>query len=250
MDILEFGNKNKEVLLMIHGFESPYQLFEDYIRFFSDNYHIFIPILPSHNKNKPEEFINFDVCVEQISEYILQRSDMSVNIFAMSMGGVLAMKLIQSKTLDIKNVILDGSPLLGTSKFMKSFLTKQYISMTNKTKKRNIRLIKQAINSMIPENKLQCFLDVIDAMSEQSIINYLNEIFTYRIPSELDLTNIRLTYIHGTKLNEMLAKKTAKYLKENHNANTICFNGKGHCENSIFNAYYMCKLLKLLLLNK
>lgn len=87
-------------------------------------------------------------------------------------------------------------------------------------------------------------------MSEQSIINYLNEIFAYRIPSELDLANIRLTYMHGTKLNEMLAKKTATYIKENHNANTICFNGKRHCENSIFNAYYMCKLLKLLLLNK
>lgn len=250
MEILEFGNKNKEVLLLIHGFESPYQLFEDYIRYFSDDYHIFVPILPGHNKNKPEEFVSFDKCVREINNYILQRSDNKVNIVAMSMGGVLASKLIQSNVLDIKSVIMDGSPLVGASKFMRYFLTKQYISMTNKTKKRNKRLVNQAVNSIVPKNKLNYFLDVIDTITTQSIVNYLKEIFGYKIPSTLDLTNIKLTYIHGTKLNEMLAKKTAKYLNKHYKVNTICFNGKGHCENSIFNTYYMCKLLKLLLLNK
>lgn len=31
MEILEFGNKSKGKIILIHGFESPYQIWNDYI---------------------------------------------------------------------------------------------------------------------------------------------------------------------------------------------------------------------------
>lgn len=47
-------------------------------------------------------------------------------------------------------------------------------------------------------------------------------------------------HINGTAMNEMLAKKSAKYVKKHYPKAVVkCFKGKAHCENSIFNPEYM-----------
>lgn len=54
MEILEFGNKEKQKIILIHGFQSPYQLWEDYIKYYEKDYHIIVPILQGHNTKKNE----------------------------------------------------------------------------------------------------------------------------------------------------------------------------------------------------
>ena len=45
LKILEFGNPRNEKMILIHGFESPYQVWEDYIKYFEKDYFIIVPIL-------------------------------------------------------------------------------------------------------------------------------------------------------------------------------------------------------------
>lgn len=50
----------------------------------------------------------------------------------------------------------------------------------------------------------------------------------------------RKTVEHGTAVNEILAKKSAKYVKKHHPNTTVkCFKGKFHCENALFNPEIM-----------
>ncbi len=49
LKILEFGNPRNEKMILIHGFESPYQVWEDYIKYFEKDYFIIVPILTGHN---------------------------------------------------------------------------------------------------------------------------------------------------------------------------------------------------------
>ena len=52
-------------------------------------------------------------------------------------------------------------------------------------------------------------------------------------------------------MNEMLAKKTAKFLKEYYPTSSIvCFKGKGHCEVSLMNSEQMIKELDKVLIKK
>ena len=52
MEILEFGNKEKDKIILIHGFETPYQIWEKYIEHYKNNYHIIVPILQGHNPRR------------------------------------------------------------------------------------------------------------------------------------------------------------------------------------------------------
>lgn len=51
MEILEFGNREHPMLILIHGFESPHQIWEPYIEHYQNDYHVIVPILPGHNPN-------------------------------------------------------------------------------------------------------------------------------------------------------------------------------------------------------
>ena len=44
MEILEFGNKNNKKIILIHGFQSPYQVWDEYIEYYKNDYHIIVPI--------------------------------------------------------------------------------------------------------------------------------------------------------------------------------------------------------------
>ena len=147
------------------------------------------------------------------------------------MGGVLASKLWENKKLNFQNVILESSPLMSSNKFITKILTYSYLILTHKTQKRDKKTINKAINSIITKDKLDYFLELIDNISDKTIENYLKEIGKYKLSNNIDTPNTKIYYYHGTKINEMLAKKTAKYISKNYiNSKVICFKGKGHCE--------------------
>lgn len=71
-------------------------------------------------------------------------------------------------------------------------------------------------------------------MSDTTITNCINEIGDFCLSDNIDSKGTEIYYYHGTKMNEMLAKKTAKYISTNYPEAIIkCFDRKFHCENSL-----------------
>ena len=268
MEILEFGNKEKDKIILIHGFETPYQIWEKYIEHYKKDYHIIVPILQGHNPNMKEDFNSFEESAKDIEDYVISRY--GNNVFAiygmsmggvltsqiwqnkklyidkvilessMSMGGVLTSQIWQNKKLYIDKVILESSPLISYNKLMTLMMTKQYLMLTHKTQARDKRVITQAVNSIIPKDKLDVFLAMMDNMSDTTITNYIRQIGSYKLPSNIDTPNTEVYYYYGTKINELLAKKTAEYIRRNYpNSKIKCFQGKGHCEDSLLNPSVM-----------
>ena len=241
MEILEFGDKEKDKIILIHGFETPYQIWEKYIEHYKNNYHIIVPILQGHNPNIKEDFISFEESAKDIEDYIISRYGNNVfAIYGMSMGGVLTSQIWQNKKLDIDKVILESSPLISYNRLMTLMMTKQYLMLTHKTQARDKRVVTQAVNSIIPKDKLDVFLAMMDNMSDTTITNYIRQIGSYKLPSNIDTPNTEVYYYYGTKINELLAKKTAEYIRRNYpNSKIKCFQGKGHCEDSLLNPSVM-----------
>ena len=249
MEILEFGNKEKSKIILIHGFETPYQIWEKYIEHYKNEYHIIVPILQGHNPNTKEDFISLKESAENIEDYYISRYGNNVfAIYGMSMGGVLASQIWQNKKVDIDKVILESSPLISYNKLMTSIMIKQYLLLTHKTHARDKKILKQAVNSIIPEDKLDVFLEMMDNISDTTITNYIKQIGNYKLPSDIDTPNTEVYYYYGTKINELLAKKTAEYIRKNYPSSKIkCFQGKGHCEDSILNPSVMLAELDIVL---
>jgi len=235
MRILEYGNIDNPTIMLVHGFESPYQIWHDYIEYYKVKYHILVPILPGHDVQEKSEFISFDVTAKEIEEYCMSKSiDHIFAIYGMSMGGVLTSYLWKNKRLTFEMVILESSPLLSFEKWMTQILTNQYLSITQKARERNKKVVRNAINSMVTEEMLDVFLELLDNISDTTIKNYLHEVGKFKLPADIDTPNTQIVYFYGGKINEFIFRNVAKYIEKNYkNAITICLRGKGHCEDAL-----------------
>lgn len=238
MRILEYGSVNNPTIMFIHGFESPYQIWNDYIEHYKAKYHILVPILPGHDVEEKSEFISFDDVAREIEDYCIIKSiDHIYAIYGMSMGGVLTSYLWKNKRLSFDKVILESSPLLSFGKFMTQMLTKQYLSITRKARERNRKVVRNAINAMVTEDMLDVFLELLDNISDETIKNYLYEVGQFKLSADIDTPNTQILYLYGGKVKEFVFRSVAKYIKKNYkNAITICLKGKGHCEDVLLHS--------------
>lgn len=238
MRILEYGNTNNPTIMLVHGFESPYQIWIDYIEHYKENYHILVPILPGHDVQEKSEFNSFDDTAKEIENYCISKSINHIYaIYGMSMGGVLASYLWKNKRLTFEKVILESSPLLPFGKYMTQMLIKQYLSITKKARERNQKVVRNAINSMVTEDMLDVFLELLDNISDETIKNYLYAVGQFKLPSDVDTPNTQIIYFYGGKINEFVFRNVAKYIKKNYkNSITICSKGKGHCEDALLHS--------------
>ncbi|NBK96634.1 MAG: hypothetical protein EOM50_01205 [Erysipelotrichia bacterium] len=249
MEILEFGNQKQDKIILIHGFESPYQIWDDYIEYYKKDYCVIVPILTGHNVNENTDFESFEKCVEELEDYYLKKYGNQVfAVYGMSMGGVLASILWQNQNIKIDKLIVESSPLLGYGNMMTRILTKQYLTITHKAQARDEKTVRRAVNSIIPEDKLDVFLEMMDNMSDTTITNYIRQIGSYKLPGDINTSNTEVYYYYGTKINELLAKKTAEYIRKKYPSSKIkCFQGKGHCEDSLLNPSVMIEELDTVL---
>ena len=55
MLVHEFGDTSKQKIILIHGFQSPWQVWEKYIEHYKKDFHVIVPIISGHNpEDKPQ----------------------------------------------------------------------------------------------------------------------------------------------------------------------------------------------------
>ena len=70
-------------------------------------------------------------------------------------------------------------------------------------------------------------------MSDVTVGNSIDEIADFKLSQSINIPDTVVYFFHGTAFNEMLAKKSAKYVKKYYPTTIIkCFKGKFHCENA------------------
>ena len=249
MKILEFGDTGKRTIILIHGFQLPRQIWQKYIEHYEKDFHIIVPVITGHDPDKKEEFTSFEDEAKAIEDYIISKyGDSIYAIFGMSMGGVLTAALWQNKRLRFEKVIFDGSPLTSMNPLLKAYMRSFYLKVSHRSQQRDQKTLDRAAGTIVPKENLEDFLKVLDNMSDQTIISSINGIADFRLKADTDIPDTQVYYFHGTASNEMLAKKTAKYLKKHHpDAEIKAFEGKGHCENSLLHPEVMIKELDRIL---
>lgn len=235
MEILEFGNPEDRKLLLIHGFESPYQIWEEYIRHFSKSFRVIVPVLPGHDPARDEDFESFESCARELEDHCLARYGKKIfAVYGMSMGGVVAAILWENGILEIEKLIMESSPLLGYGPVMSRLLIKQYLSITHKAQVRDRKTVRKAVNSMVTEDKLDSFMALLDHISDTTIENYIRGIGKHRLPDSLNRPETELHYLYGGHMSEFLFRSTARFLRKNYPAaNVVCLEGRGHCEDAL-----------------
>ena len=250
MEILEFGNKSNNKIVLIHGFQSPYQVWKEYIEYYEKYFQIIVPILDGHNQNIKEDFESFDKIVNELENYLINNHGNDIFcIYGMSMGGIVAAKLFENDKLKIRNLILESSPIVSYGDFINNKLKKNYIKLSDKIRKRDIKTIEKACSSIITRDKLDYFYKVIDNMTNETIVKYLDEVSKYQLRSDVSSYS-QIYYYYGSGINEYYSKKSAKFIKKNYSNSKIICLGKGHCELSLLHPDIMIKELNKILMQR
>ncbi len=235
MKIFEYGDPANPKIVLIHGFMSPYQILEPYIDAWKDDYFVIVPVLPGHDPANPDEFTSFDSVVNEFCHYYIPKfGDEIFCVYGMSMGGVLAAKLWESGKFKIKKLVMESSPLLSWRNFVIKFMIKNYLDITHKAQKRMPKVLKQAVGSMVTEDKLEIFLELLDKMSDETIVKYIEAVGKFALPENIVCGETEIYYFYGGKINEIVFKQAAKFIKKHYPAaKTYCIKGKGHCEDAL-----------------
>jgi len=232
MKFLEFGNAKNKKMMFIHGFQVPWQVWKPQIDYFSQTYYVIVPILHGHNPIEKSTFISVYKEAEAIETYYMERyGDQIFAICGMSMGGSIASVLWTNNNLHIEKLFLDGAPLVRQNKMLTVFLINQYISLTHKTKQRDVKTLNMCEKSFIPKKYMPYFLEMMDAMSDETIKNGVTSVGQFQLLEKLKSDHIDIIYYCGTTCNEIIAKKSAKYLQKNYpQAKVVCLKGYSHGE--------------------
>lgn len=236
MNFHSFGNENRPVILLIHGVLTPWQVWEEQIDHFKDNYHVIAPALDAHEEDRASDFISIQDEARKIEDYVLERLDGKVYaICGISMGAAITNLIWQNGVISAEKFVLDGAPLIPCTGLPKRIMCSNYISIIRRSKKRDPKVIESFKKQFLPEKYLESYLKIADNMNEDSIRNIINSVFAGSLCTTIGEDGSRLMFIHGTKGNEILAAKSARLMLKSYPKMTEkCFRGYAHCEAAIY----------------
>ena len=140
----------------------------------------------------------------------------------------------------LESVITNNESFYYMLEIVKGFMKKFYVDITHKSQQRDSKTVEQATKVIISEDNLEYFLKVLDNMSDVTVENSIDGIADFKLSQRINTPNTVVYFFNGTAVNEILAKKSAKYVKKHHPNTTVkCFKGKFHCENALFNPEIM-----------
>lgn len=252
MRILEYGNVQKEKVILINGFQLPLICLNEYIEKLKEKYCVIVPILPGHDLNIKEDFLNFDKCLEEFEDYYIKKYGNNVYaIIGFSMGGVFASYIWKNKKINVKKIIMESSPILKWNKFLIKLITRQYLMLSKKVRNRDKKILNYAIKTIILEKNLESFLKLLDNMTDETICRYIKCVGDFNLPKDIDTPNIQIYYSYGGNFSEFIFRKVSKYLQKYYkNTHIRCINKKGHCEDVIFNSNEKINEILAILNNK
>ncbi len=242
MNFYEFGDKNNPIMVFIHGVIQPWDSMMEQIEYFRVDYHVYAVELDGHTQDKPTAFVSLEAEAKEIEAFFFRKGIKQLEVLCgFSMGGAVAHVVWKNQRLKISNLIMDGAPLVPYPKMMDTFMTKNYLDIIHKSKERDAKTLQNFEKNFLPKKYLESYLKLADNMSDESLRNMVHAASTSALYTIIK-NDSRILYLHGTKMNEMYSKKSAKLLKKAYpEAVVICHRGKAHLECAIFEPTVWCK---------
>ncbi len=136
--------------------------------------------------------------------------------------------------ISISTLVLDGAPLKKMPKLLIGFMKKSYISIIEKSKKRDPKIIERCKRDFLPERYHGHFFRIADNIEAESINIILDSVFS-DFQYKTYESSMKILFMHGTKGNESVSRKCAVKMKEVNPQTVIrCFDGYAHAQLACF----------------
>ena len=238
MEFHTFGNPHNRAIILIHGVLTPWQIWEEHIAFFKDQYYVIVPALDGHVEEYVSTFISIDDEAAKIEQFMQAQLDENARVHAvcgLSMGALIANRLFERNNISIQKLVLDGAPLMQISPLAKKFMTMSYKNIIHKSQKRNPKIMKKFCKEFLPETYLESYLKIADNMRDTSIENMIDSVCSTVPNPRKHIGTSKILFLHGTMGNEVYSMKSAALMQQHYPDMAVeCFRGYKHAELCIY----------------
>lgn len=210
MQFKEFGNKQHQAIILIHGYGISWRMWQPQIKAFSNDYFVIVPVLDGHDTENNSTFTTVEKAAADIIDYVLQTYGNQVfAICGVSLGATIAIDILAQNRLEINKAIIDAGPIVPMNQFLLNVSVNYRISQAHHMKKGS-RLLKYLLSrTFYPPEMIADVFRIGANMSDESCRNAHRSVFRYTLPPSIADTQTAIAYWYGSK-EAWLGKKYAK----------------------------------------
>lgn len=209
----EFGNKNKPIIIFLHGGGLSWWSWKSQIEALQRDYYIVAPIIDGHGDDFNTTFVSIKRSAEQIIKYIKENCNGKVfAICGLSLGAQIVVEVISGEPNITERAIIE-SALVYPIKMSTLLIVPMYNICYWLIKKRwYARLQAKTLN--VPNELMELYYNDSSRMTKKSLINITKSNGNYSMPQVICNTKAKVLILVGEKELSVM-KKSASLL---HNA--------------------------------
>lgn len=210
MIVTEFGIKNEEVIILLHGGGLSWWNYTDEIELLKNQFHIILPALDGHSGSDADH-TSIEDNAARIIKYIDEKFDGQVlMICGLSLGGQILLEILSQRKDICKFAIIESALALPMP------VTHSLIELSIKL---SYGLIQQKWFSKLQMRSLKIRSDLFDdyyrdtrAISSENYIRFMESNSAYRVKPSLSLCRTKSVIVVGSKERPIM-KKSAKMIR-------------------------------------
>lgn len=239
----EFGDKNKPVIVFLHGGGLSWWSWKPQIEALQKDYYIVTPIIDGHGDDWDNTFVSIKNSAQQVIKYINENCNGKVfALCGLSIGAQIVVEVLSQEGSITEYAVIE-SALVYPMKVVTSLTVPMYNMCYGLIKKRWYAKL-QAKTLSVPEELFENYYVDSSRMSKESLINITKSNGDYPMPSNLYNTKAKTLILVGEKEISIM-KRSARLLHDTINNSSIKILEKcGHGELSLI---YPEKYVKMLL---
>lgn len=206
----EFGNKNKPVIIFLHGGGLSWWSWKPQIEALKEDYFIVAPIIDGHGEDYDTTFKSITNCAEKVIAYIKENCNGKVfAICGLSIGAQIVVEILSKESDITENAVIE-SALVYPIKMITALTVPTYNMCFGLIKKRWFAKM-QSKSLNVPGELFETYYKDSSLMTKESLINFTISNGNYPMPSTICNTKAKTLILVGEKELSVM-KKSASLL--------------------------------------
>ncbi|WP_347103878.1 alpha/beta fold hydrolase [Streptococcus anginosus] len=234
MKYKEYGLKNKDIIILLHGGGLSWWNYIDEIGLLEDEFHIVIPILDGHS-DSDKNFISIENNASEIINFINENYNGKVKLIGgLSLGGQVLLEIL-SRNPNICEYAVIESALVIPMKFTYKMIEPIFNLTYGLTKKSWFSKL-QFKNLKIKNSLYDLYYEDTCKISKNNLIAFMKSNSSYELKDTLSRTRAKVLILVGSKERSIMKKSVVKIAELIPNSELEILQGYYHGDISINHA--------------
>lgn len=234
MKYKEYGLKNKDIIILLHGGGLSWWNYIDEIGLLEDEFHIVIPILDGHS-DSDTNFISIENNASEIINFINENYNGKVKLIGgLSLGGQVLLEILSRNPNICEYAVIESAlviPMKFTYKMIEPIFNLTYgltkKSWFSKLQFKNLK-IKNSLHDLYYEDTCK--------ISKNNLIAFMKSNSSYELKDTLSRTRAKVLILVGSKERSIMKKSAVKIAELIPNSELEILQGYYHGDISINHA--------------